>query len=333
MYFPEQNEADHPLSAEHDHVTILMAVYNGANCLEEQLQSLLDQDHQCWHLVTSDDGSSDESANILEAFSRRVKARSVATGARIRVSNLQGPRRGAAENFLFLLRQAGRKALPGWMAFSDQDDVWLPDRLSRGLTQLRAHIHEGPALYCSRTWISSSDLSARRLSAPRPRPTGFRNALVQNIASGNTILLNPEAVDLVSAAVTQVPQVVVHDWWVYQLVTGAGGQVVHDNQPTLLYRQHAVNQIGANDTFIERLKRFRQLLRGDFRDWNRINITALRSSKEKLTTQNRELLEEFSRLSELSLLPRLQLLSKLGLYRQSTSSTIALWIAALLQRL
>lgn len=329
----EQNGTALAADAGSDCVTILMAVYNGADCLEEQLQSLLAQQHRCWHLVTSDDGSRDDSPAILESFARQVRAEAEATGAQIRVSNLQGPRQGGAENFLFLLRQAGRAAQPGWIAFSDQDDVWLPDRLSRGLGALRAIGGEGPALYCSRTWITPSDLSTRRLSAARPRPAGFRNALVQNIASGNTILLNPAAVELTSAAVAKVPQVVVHDWWVYQLVTGAGGQVVHDDEPTLLYRQHAVNQIGANDTFLQRLKRVRQLLRGDFRDWNRINIAALRSAEHCLTTENRELLEDFARLQKLSLLPRLQLLSDLGLYRQSGISTFALWVAAVLRRL
>ncbi|MFD2741455.1 glycosyltransferase family 2 protein [Sulfitobacter aestuarii] len=319
--------------AQGDCVTILMAVYNGADCLEEQLQSLLAQDHPCWHLVTSDDGSRDDSPAILADFADQVRARAEATGARIRVSNLQGPGQGGSENFLFLLRQAGRAALPGWIAFSDQDDVWLPDRLSRGLAALRARSDDGPALYCSRTWVSSSDLGERRLSAPRPRPTGFRNALVQNIASGNTILLNPAAADLVSTAVSRVPQVVVHDWWVYQLVSGAGGEVVHDDEPTLLYRQHAVNQIGANDTFWSRLKRVRQLLRGDFRDWNRINVAALRSAGTALTPPNRALLEDFARLPDLPLPLRLHRLSRLGLYRQSTISTVALWVAALLRRL
>lgn len=329
----EQNVTAFASEAGEGCVTILMAVFNGADCLDEQLQSLLSQEHRCWHLVTSDDGSHDDSAAILGRFAHQVRAEAEATGAQIRVTNLQGPRQGGAENFLFLLRQAGRAAQPGWIAFSDQDDVWLPDRLSRGLATLRALKGAGPALYCSRTWITPSDLSSRRLSAARPRPAGFRNALVQNIASGNTILLNPAAVELISDAVVQVPQVVVHDWWVYQLVTGVGGQVAHDDEPTLLYRQHAVNQIGANDTILQRLKRIRQLMRGDFRDWNRINIVALQSAEQRLTPENRALLDDFAKLRDLPLLPRLRLLSEMGLYRQSGISTFALWVAAVLRRL
>jgi glycosyltransferase involved in cell wall biosynthesis len=322
-----------PPEAADDCVIILMAVYNGASCLEEQLQSILEQEHACWHLVASDDGSHDDSVAILEKFSCQVRAIAEHTGRQIQVTNLQGPGLGAVENFLFLLRQVGCGTQSSWIAFSDQDDVWLPDRLSRGLATLRAWKGEGPALYCSRTWITDSALSTRRLSAPRPRPTGFRNALVQNVAAGNTILLNPAAVELVGSMVAQVPQVVVHDWWIYQLVTGAGGQVLHDDEPTLLYRQHAANQIGANDRFYQRLKRFKQLVRGDFRNWNRKNIAALRSAAQELTLPNRILLEEYARLSELSLIPRLRLLASLGLYRQSSIDTLALWIAALLRRL
>lgn len=311
-----------------------MAVFNGASSLGEQLQSLQDQTHRRWHLLASDDGSCDNSLAKIQDFAAETQRIADETGADVKVTSLKGPGQGAAENFMSLLRKLPEHGLGGgWIAFSDQDDVWLPDRLSRGLAALKAIDETRPALYCSRSWITDASLSKRRLSASRPRSAGFRNALVQNIVSGNTILLNPAAALLVTQAAANVQQVVVHDWWVYQLVTGVNGVVVHDDEPTLLYRQHGVNQIGANDTFRARLKRIGQLLRGDFRDWNVINVAALRCSAQAFPPEHRALLDDFAQLPGLRFDQRLRRLARLRLYRQSISSTIALWLAAALNKL
>lgn len=306
------------------HVAVLMAVYNGARTLPAQLESLAAQDHANWSVLASDDGSADDSRAVLADFAARDA----------RVRPLRGPGQGACANFMSLLRQADAAWPAGsWLAFCDQDDVWLPDRLSRGIAALTRDPGDRPALYCSRTWITDDALQTRRLSAPRPRPPSFANALVQNIASGNTILLNAAAARLAAEAAQEVDRPVVHDWWLYQLITGAGGLVVHDDTPTLLYRQHGVNQIGANDTARARLKRLRQLLRGDFRAWNTVNIAALRASAHRLTPENRALLERFAALRQAPLPMRLLRMSRLGLYRQSRPAQIALWLAAALGRL
>lgn len=307
-------------------ITILMAVYNGAAYLEEQLDSIAAQTHPTWQIIASDDGSTDSSRTVLADVAHRWAG--TGTG---KLEVVQGPRQGAAENFMSLLRHAqGQDPAPRWIAFSDQDDIWLPDKLARAQAALPADV---PALYCGRTWIMDPQMTRRRLSAPRPRAPGFRNALVQNIASGNTILLNPAASAMVLEAATRVGPVVVHDWWVYQLITGAGGRVIHDDTPVLLYRQHAGNEIGANDTLRARLKRIRQLLQGDFRDWNRINIAALYATPDMLNAQNLQILGAFDELAKRPLGPRLAALGRLGLYRQSTPSTVALWVAAVLGKL
>ena len=303
-------------------VTVLMAVYDGEGSLGAQLESLAAQHHRDWRLLASDDGSSDNSRAILSAFADRF-------GGRVRC--LDGPGAGAAANFLFLIRQAGA-ALgdEGWIAFCDQDDVWQPDRLSRGVAALSREAPDRPALYCSRTWITDPALSRRRLSVTRPRPPGFRNALVQNIASGNTILLNPAASRLVVAAAAEVATVTLHDWWVYQLVTGAGGVVVHDDIPTLFYRQHGANQIGANDRLAARLWRMGMVLTGRFRRWNDVNIAALQASAHRFTDEHRLLLAGFQRMRAAGPAARLAALRRLGLYRQGRAATAALWIAAAL---
>ena len=303
-------------------VVILMAVYNGAESLPDQLSSFATQTHHHWRLLASDDGSTDASRQILDAFG------CARPPGKVKV--IDGPQKGASENFLGLLRHiSDQRTAPRWIAFSDQDDVWLTDKISRALAALKRCDPEQPALYCSRTWVTCQSLSSRRISAPRPRSPNFRNALVQNIAAGNTIVLNPAAAALVLESVKHVGSVVVHDWWLYQLITGAGGNIVHDDAPSLLYRQHGTNQIGVNDTAFARLRRLFQLLRGDFRRWNKINIAALQSCGAVLRPDHRAVLESFAKLSSLSLMKRLALLRHLRLYRQTTGGTLTLWFAVL----
>jgi glycosyltransferase involved in cell wall biosynthesis len=317
-----------PLSAPPE-VLILLAVYNGARDLPDQLRSIAEQEHRNWHLLVSDDGSSDASGALLAAFQTEM-----ASEGR-QVTLLTGPGRGAGENFLSLLRHVAQMPpAERYIAFCDQDDVWLSDRLSRGLQHLQAAACPTvPLLYCSRTWITDAALQGRRLSPARPRPPGFRNALVQNICGGNTVLLNPVASQLLTDASCEIAAVIVHDWWAYLIITGAGGQVLHDDQPTLLYRQHPENQIGANDSQRARLLRIYLLLKGVYSQWNDVNMAALTAVSHRLSPTHRAEFEAFCALRRARLPGRLRGLHRLNLYRQSRISTFALWVAAILGRL
>ncbi|MFE3836316.1 glycosyltransferase [Pseudogemmobacter sonorensis] len=303
-------------------MTILMGVYNGARHMALQLESFAAQSHRDWWLVASDDGSSDASRRILADFA--------AARPEGQVKLVDGPRCGFSGNYLSMLRHLPEA--PGWLAFSDQDDVWLPDRLERGIAALRGI--EGPALYCGRTWVTDDALNGRRLSRGCPRPTGFRHALVQNVAAGNTILANAEAGRILAAAARRTEAVVAHDWWAYQLITGAGGRVVFDDRPTVLYRQHGGNAIGANDGWISKLRRLRLLAQGVMAEWTDTNIAALEAAAPWLTEESRGLVQELAGLRHASgPLRRVSRLRRLGLYRQTRSSTAALWVAAAFRRL
>ncbi|MEZ5870211.1 MAG: glycosyltransferase family 2 protein, partial [Defluviimonas denitrificans] len=236
------------------------------------------------------------------------------------------------ENFLSIVRDGWEPGLS--LAFSDHDDVWFPDRLSRGLRALAGVGADTPALYCSRTIITDAALRPLRLSPPRPRAPSFRNALAQNIAAGNTILANPAAARLLHQAASRRPKIVSHDWWAYQIVTGAGGTILHDDAPTVLYRQHAANQIGANDSARARMRRIGMILSGVYRRWNDVNLAALTSANDLLTAENRDLVERFTAIrSGTRGLRCMTALRKLRLYRQTRASTAALYAAALFNRL
>lgn len=303
-----------------------MASYNGADHLDEQLGSFLVQDHADWSLIVSDDGSDDDTLDILAAFARAHPDR--------RVTILSGPCKGdAGANFLSLLRRVADTAPAGsFIAFSDQDDVWLPQRLSRGVAAL-AGLSDRRAAWCARTIITGAKIAgedmASRLSASRPRPLGFRNALVQNVMAGNTILLNPAAAALACRLAAQVDRVVVHDWWLYLILTGSGATVVHDDRPCLYYRQHAENEIGANDSHLARLLRLKMLVSGRFQAWNQINLAALRQARPDLTADNTALIDLFDKARRGPLHKRLIALRQARLYRQTRISTAAMWFAVI----
>ena len=209
-------------------LAVLLAVYNGADHLQEQLDSYLCQSVPPVLLLVSDDGSSDATREIIMAFA--------AAHPELPLHLLDGPKQGSALNFLSLLKRT-----PDWIdvvAFSDQDDVWLPEKLARGLNKLHARGGcDVPRLYCGRSWVCNEELKNRYRSRGLRRPASFRHALVQNIAGGNTMMLNRAALDLARKASFETRHIVMHDWWLYQIITGVGGEIIFDDQPFLLYRQ------------------------------------------------------------------------------------------------
>ena len=158
--------------------------------------------------------------------------------------------------------------------------------------------------------------------------------MVQNMAAGNTLLLNRAAIDLVlrhEAARAPVP---LHDWWIYLLVTGAGGQAIPDPQPQLLYRQHRGNMLGACNGGRGRMRHMMQSLSGRSRRWNDANLAALSSLRGALTPENRAAFDSFTAARRApGLARRLRGLRASGVYRHSRAGQLALWLLAALNRL
>lgn len=299
-------------------VTVLLALYQGAAFLAAQLDSIAAQT-QDWRLIVSDDGSTDAGPALVRAFAAAHPGR---------VTLIDGPRQGAAANFRSLLAAAGDARL---VALADQDDVWLPEKLARAVSGLSGH--DAPALYCSRVTICDDTLRPLAESRRPQRPPSFRHALVQNLAQGNTLVLNRSALDLVQQADPLTPPVVMHDWWLYQLIAGAGGAVIFDPRPSVLYRQHADNVVGANDALRARAGSFARMLTGRHRDWSAQTLAALAPVRHLLTPDNRAVFDEFAALHRGGLPRRLAAMRRGGFYRQGAVSQAALWLAAALGRI
>lgn len=303
-------------------VAVLMAVRDGERFLDRQIESIARQRSVRIDLWVSDDGSRDGSMDIL-----RRTAESWTLG---RVRLVDGPQRGFAENFRSLMTRGDVEA--EYYAFCDQDDVWEEDKLAHAVAWLKTQAPDLPALYCSRTRIISIDGETIGLSPLFPRAPGFRNALVQSIAGGNTMVMNRAAHDLLLEASRRTP-FVSHDWWCYLIVSGAGGAVHYSAQSRIGYRQHDGNLVGQNNTWRARMSRLGFMIRGRFRDWNDRNAAGLAACEDLLTDDARKALALFERARSRLLVTRLVSLRQSGVYRQTILGGLGLYAACVLKRL
>jgi glycosyltransferase involved in cell wall biosynthesis len=301
------------------HIAILLGTYNGATYLQEQLASYEKQSHTDWTLWASDDGSTDPTLELIKEFSYK-------TGGN-RVHQISGPKKGFAANFLHLVCNPNLQA--DAYAYSDQDDIWIADKLERANRFLSSVPASIPALYCSRTLYVDKTNHPLELSQYYSRPAIFANALIQNIASGNTMVFNDAARTLLLKAGPNI-NIDLHDWLTYILITGAGGQALFDQNPTVRYRQHSKNLIGMNIGFKAKIGRIRMLFAGRFREWNEMHVAALKKMPDVLTPKNKIIFEQFAKARQSKGFERLAGFRKSGVYRQTISNNIAFFLAAIL---
>ncbi|WP_170130878.1 glycosyltransferase family 2 protein [Deinococcus yavapaiensis] len=248
---------------------IVVATYNGAPFLSAQLDSLLPQLGLAGWITIRDDGSSDDTSSLIEDYARQYPAH-------IRV--LSGAPSGSArDNFGLLLQNA----TADYVFCSDQDDVWLPDKVERLLRVMLEHeISLGPStplLVHSDLLVVNDNMHILANSLWRYQkldPTwgnSFALLLTQNVVTGCAMLVNRA---LLEAALPVPIQAVMHDWWL-ALVACALGRVVAVPEPLVYYRQHGQNDVGAkrfNAHYI--LNRFTRLRSGEVTGLARLSLQA-----------------------------------------------------------
>nr|WP_295769388.1 glycosyltransferase [Rhodoferax sp.] len=303
-------------------VAILLCTLHGQHYLAEQLQSVSVQTFTDWSVFASDDGSEDETHNLL--------LNHLAIWPPGKLSIHSGPAEGFAANFLSLICNADIRA--DYYAFADQDDVWEPTKLERAVAWLDTVPKNVPALYGSRTLLVDANNQVLGLSPLFPKPPCFGNALTQNIAGGNTMVFNNAARSLLQAAGDKV-DVVVHDWWVYLVVSGCGGRVFYDALPSVRYRQHEQNVVGLDTGWQARLRRIQLSINGRFKGWTDRNIAALERLSTMLTPENQRRLQLFKVARKRWFAPRLWGFWRAGIHRQSILSNVGLFMAAVFNKI
>ncbi|WP_425074084.1 glycosyltransferase [Sagittula sp. S175] len=301
-------------------VTILMACHQGAAHLQEQLDTIAAQRGVDWRLVASDDGSTDGTAAILQAFRASHPDR-----VRLRQGPRRGGRWGASMHFLDLL--CDPDVPDGPVALSDQDDLWYPEKLKQALLHLENA--QGPAIYSARSRHVTEDGRPLGPSRSFHGAASFGNALVENRVSGHSAVLTAAALRLVrSVGPVEVP---FHDWWLYLLLTGAGGEVIHDARVMLDYRQHGGNVLGAPRGALSRLARLSRVFGPEGPAMQRANRAALLRALPFLTPETRALLAALDMAPRCGPLRALRL-TRLGVKRFNVAADTVLHLAATLGR-
>ncbi|HEY1447805.1 MAG TPA: glycosyltransferase family 2 protein [Caulobacteraceae bacterium] len=262
-------------------IAVLLSTYNGEAFLEAQLDSLLAQTEVELEVFARDDGSSDQTLAVLARYAGHWPQLA---------APMAGPNLGPAASFMELLSGCNLAAFD-YVAFCDQDDVWLPDKLSRAVSRLQAGCDDSPGLYCS--GVTCVDRDLRPLGpAPVKDDTRFEHLLFENIAFGVTVVMNARAAALVRSR-PPATGMIMHDWWC-ALVISAFGAVIYDERPGVLYRQHGENQIGQATSRLGEIARLaRMFARAPGRFWP-IHAQAaefMRLFSDELKPRDRELVE------------------------------------------
>ena len=302
-------------------VAVILGFYNGNNFIEEQVESIFNQNFKNIDIFIFDDNSKLKLEFKDLKINNNKKPKIKITK---RKENL-----GYAKNFLMGLEEVGKEY--DFYAFSDQDDIWEKDKITRGIEALISKESKFPKLYCSRTSYYNSECSKVIGSSKiHPKKPTFANALLQNIAGGNTILMNNLARQIVVKTV-KAENFISHDWWCYQIISGAGGEVIFDKHKTVRYRQHNYNLIGKNNGFVDIKSRILEFLSGKVKRWSDINLENLSNFRYLLTKDNIEILGNFikARRSR-NILKKLNYFYKSGVFRQSNKETIIFTIGLIL---
>ena len=287
---------------------VLLSTHNGSAFLEQQLQSIIDQDHRDLKLMVRDDGSTDTTTEILKAFANDP-----------RIHLIIGSRLGLPHAYFELIRTAPDDAEAYF--FCDQDDVWHYDKVSTALHQLAKLPRTRPALYCSRLNLCTHDLKSIGLSPDWQRSAAFGNALVENICTGCTAAFNRTTLDYLRMA-KSTSGIIYHDWWLY-LIASAFGEVTFDRTPHIEYRMHAANSVGLPQNLLGTYRR-RIGRAGPTRRFTILLQQAqafAHAYGNVLTTDNRKILDRMLSLSNSSK-AAFPLISDPEIHRQKTSDDL-----------
>lgn len=306
-------------------VTILLATYNGAEFVSEQIESILRQTHTNWQLLIRDDHSSDETSFILAKYEAMFPDYIVI------IDNF-GVTLGSALNFNCLLQKTKQEE---YIMFCDQDDFWVANKIESTLRKMLAleskYGFEYPLLVHTGFRYVDAQLrviaSKKNFRALKLADLSLSHLLVQNPVYGCTAMINRALAGLVDAVPAAAES---HDYWI-AMVASAFGKISYLSDKTVLYRQHGKNISGSykDSTFINRFRRI--VLQKKMRHDLTRKISMARMFRltyaNRLDEQQKQLLANFINLSKRKSLLLFYRNVKNGVRKQTLSQTSLLYIS------
>ena len=282
-----------------DKVAILLATYNGAQYLVEQLESFFSQTHKKWHLFVRDDGSSDDTLKILNSY--------IANNSNITLIDNMGEYTGSAAGNFFKLINCSDFYGYSYFCLSDQDDVWAPAKLQAALDLMS---ESGAEAYSSNL-VAYDDFrkSARYINkCQREKKYDY---LFQGASAGCTYVFSRSVFDLVQEKTRCIHDFKgrSHDWLIYAICRVAGVSWVFDKGAYIFYRQHENNVYGAMSAFSGAINKFKILRSG----WYRENILWI-GQKSGASFKDKNILDKVNRNS---FIDKIKLLGIVSEFRRS----------------
>lgn len=260
-------------------VKVLLSAYNGEKYIEEQIESILNQSYTNIELYVRDDGSKDLTPEILRKFEEND-----------RIHVLRGENVGFIKSFLALVRDCGDA---DYFAYADQDDVWLPGKISMALERLETEEKGQPLLYFSNYDYYDDEMRFKEHGRKPVLEPSFQNALVDCMALGFNSVFNKAAHDIM---LEHIPECSCgHDWWTYMICSGLG-KVVYDDRVTVKYRRTGQNVSPGGMGFLRfQVWRFKKFFANDYFTNVRKQLQEFYCLyADRLTEEDRRLLYLFS---------------------------------------
>ncbi|HEL1781123.1 TPA: glycosyltransferase family 2 protein [Streptococcus suis] len=293
-------------------VNILMSTYNGQQFLAEQIRSIQEQTYTDWTLFIRDDGSSDNTKEILKDFERQ--------DSRVHlIDSDKSDNLGVIKSFHKLVNHDRAD----YYFFSDQDDVWLPNKLELSLNEAQNYPANLPLMVYMDLKVVNQDLEIMTESMVKSQSHHANTELVQelteNTVTGGVAMINHTLAEMWQ----ETDDILMHDWYL-ALLASAFGDLVFIDQPGELYRQHSDNVLGARTLS----KRFKKWIRPHILFavyWDLIKNSQKQARhllQMPLSQSNRELIEAFVTIMDKPMLERFRILRKYGLRKNKTFHTL-----------
>lgn len=304
-------------------VAILMATYNGARYIREQLMSIKSQTVQDWNLYIRDDGSSDGTMDIIREF--------CISDNRIHLFEDSELHLGPKASFMKLLASISAEIY----FFSDQDDVWNANKIE--LTIARFHqyndnaVNDVPVLVHTNLSVVDQDLKVLITTSHKKNiSSNLQVLLPANNVTGCTMAINQKLKE--AALNPNLKNIVMHDWWL-AICAASLGKIYFIQDSTILYRQHDSNQVGTDRNFFDKIRR----ASGSKKELKNFN-SSITQAKELLlkhghhmSADARNIIRAYIRLLDVSVRQRFNIFVKYKFRKNSLLGSVRFWIIILLK--
>lgn len=217
-----------------------MATYNGEKYIHQQIESIINQTFTDWNLYIHDDSSTDKTVEIVKQFSDK----------RIHLIEDNIHFGNSSLNFLHLIKNYAKA---DYFAFSDQDDFWLPNKIEKTLSLIKQIENVDKSIpICVGTDLKVVDSELNTINesfynlSKMLSDADFNSLLIENDFTGCTMCMNKSVIPyLKEISESDYSKIIQHDWLI-ALICAADGKIAQLAEPTMLYRQHQNNVVGAN---------------------------------------------------------------------------------------